>query len=197
VDNQILAWSKRKIVNSGPPIGAILLASFAVLWAGLGARSLGRSWALRLTAFSALLSLALINVAVRQLQAPTGKMTGQPMAYNPRAYWLSVAFEAIAIPVAVFVLRRTGRYRYILPAIGLVVGLHFFGLVPAFGSLEFAWIGGAICGLVLASVALLPPTATWKVAGSPLQVELWSVVVGLGCSAILSCSSLILLLPRS
>ena len=184
-------------MNSGPAIGAILLASFAVLWAGLGARSLGRAWALRLTALSALLSLALINLAVRQLQAPTGKIANRPNAYSPRAYWLSVAFEAIAIPVAVFVLRKTGRYRYILPAIGLVVGLHFFGLVPAFGSIEFAWIGGAICGLVLVSVLLLPPTATWKIAGSTRQVELWSVAVGLGCSAILSCSALVLLLPRS
>jgi len=184
-------------VNSGPAIGAILLASFAVLWAGLGARSLGPPWALRVTAFSALISLALVNLAVRQMQAPTGKVSGQADAYNPRAYWLAVAFEAIAIPLTVFVLRRTRRPRYILPAIGLVVGLHFFGLVPAFGSTDFAWIGGAICGLVIVSVALLPPAATWKICGSPRQVELWSLAVGLGCSAILSCSALVLLLPRS
>ena len=180
---------------SGPAIGAMVVASFAVLWAGLGGRSLGRPWAIGLTLVSSLLSLAIILVAIQRLHAPPPRTTAVvASATHPGAYWLSVGFEAVAIPIALFILKRTGRDRYILPTIAFLVGLHFFGLVPAFGAIEFAWVAGAMCALPVIVVVLLPPAVSWHIGGAARQVDLWALVVGLGCAAILWCSAVSLLL---
>jgi len=182
-------------MSSGAAIGGIIVASFAALWAGLGVRSLGREWAIRLTVASALLSLALVIAGVGQLRSPSSTtVAGVP---HPNVYWVSVAFEAVAIPLAVFILRRRRQHRYILPITALIVGLHFFALVPAFGSFEFAWIGSAMSVIALATIWFLPPTVTWRVGPSRRQVDLWALVVGMGTAAVLWCLAAMLLWFRN
>jgi hypothetical protein len=168
----------------------MIVASLAALWAALGVRSLGRGWAIGLTVGSALLSLALIIAGVGQLRSPS--TTAPAGVLHPNASWLSVAFEAVAIPLAVFILKRWRQHQYILPIIALIVGLHFFALVPAFGSFEFAWIGSAMSVIALATIWFLPPTVTWRVDTSRRQVDLWALVVGVGCAAVLWCSAVML-----
>ena len=182
-------------MGSGGAIGAIIVASFAGASAGLGLRSLGRGLAIRLTLASTLLSLALVIAGVGQLRSAS--TTTAAGVLHPNAYWFSVAFEAVAIPLAVFILKRRGQHRYILPIIALIVGLHFFALVPASGSFEFAWIGSTITVIALATIWFLPPTVTWRVGPSRRQVDLWALVVGIGCAAVLWCLAVLLLWFRN
>src|SRR5215472_7557981 len=185
----------RTSMSSGAAIGGIIAASFAALSAALGLRSLGQGWAIRLTVASALLSLALVIAGVGQLRSPSSTTAaGVP---HPNVYWVSVAFEAVAIPLAVFILRRRRQHRYILPIIVLIIGLHFFVLVPAFSSFEFAWIGSALSVIALATIWFLPPTVTWRVGSSRRQVDLWALVVGTGTAAVLWCLAAMLLWFRN
>jgi len=172
----------RSSMGSVAAIEGMIVASLAALWAALGVRSLGRGWAIGLTLASVLLSLALVMAGVCQLRSPS---TAAPAGVlHPNAYWLSVAFEAVAIPLPVFILRRRRQHRYIWPVIALIVGLHFFALVPAFGSFEFAWIGSAMSVIALATIWFLPPTVTWRAGPSRRQVDLCALLVGMGCAPV-------------
>jgi hypothetical protein len=51
-------------------IGAVILASFAVLWVGAGVRDFGRRWVALLLTISVLISAAVIVTAIR---IPFGK----------------------------------------------------------------------------------------------------------------------------
>lgn len=100
--------------------------------------------------------------------------------FRTPAYRLAVGAEIIAIPVAGRVLTANGFSEAVMPAVAAIVGLHFFGLVPAFRSRYFAWVGGAFCAVALAALAL-PVRAT--LGGG--EVGLRAAFVGLGCAAVL------------
>jgi hypothetical protein len=140
--------------------------------------------------------LTLVLLAMSQIHLVPGRPTATgARALHPGAYWLFVAFEAIAIPLAVTILKRRQKPQYILPAIAVLVGLHFFGLVPAFGFRVFAWIGAAMCALALLTIWALPSSVSWELGGSARQVDLWALVVGLGCAVLLWCTALLLISP--
>src|SRR5215467_3013561 len=46
--------------------------------------------------------------------------------------------------------------------------------------------------LALGGGGLLPPTVTWRVGLSRRQVDLWALVVGMGCAAFLWCLAVML-----
>ena len=146
-------------------IGAIVVSTFAVIWIAAGTHNLGRRWFSWILSISILISLGIIVAAVKIAPA-------HPATFNGKAYSLSVASEAVLIVLAVLVLRRDDRKRFLLPTISMVVGLHFFGLVWALGSNEYWFVGSAMCLLSLLTISILPR-------------NLWDLVVGLGCAAIL------------
>lgn len=117
--------------------------------------------------------------AARQRPAATGD-TSNP--FRTRAYRIAVIAQCIAIPVAGRLLTAAGRTDAIMPAVALIVGLHFFGLVPAFQSWRFAVVGGAMALLALISLTLSPQMT---LEGSGQQLGLRAAVVGLGCAVIL------------
>ena len=92
-----------------------------------------------------------------------------------RWYWAAVGFEFVAIIIAVWWLGRVDRPDYILPVISVIVGIHFFGLVPAFHSLRFFWIGLVMFLLPIFAILLLPSELRD-------QVSVRSLVVGVGCA---------------
>ena len=146
-------------------IGAIVVSTFAVIWIAAGTRNLGRRWFSWLTSISILISLSVIFAA--------GKIAlAHPATFNGKAYGLSVAFEAVLISLAILFLGSGDRKRFLLPIISIIVGLHFFGLVWAFGSNEYWFVGSAMC---LLSILTMPI----------LGRNLWDSVVGLGCAVIL------------
>jgi hypothetical protein len=147
------------------PIGAIIVGSFAIIWTAAGASNMARRWFLLAVSSSVLIS-AVIIFAAWHIQP------GQPAQFNLKAYYLSVAFEAILIAIAVFALTRTGRKFLLIPAISIIVGLHFYGMVWALGSNEYWWIGTAMCLLPIVTMLFLPR-------------HVWAPVVGWGCALIL------------
>jgi hypothetical protein len=146
-------------------IGAIIVGIFAVVWTAAGARVLGRGWMLALTSLA-----ILISVAIARLAAHHG--SAYPFKFNGVAYGIAVALEFIGIFVAVMILRHRQLYDFILPVISIIVGLHFFGMVPALGSDEYWWVGAAMCAWPLAIMSLTP--RRW-----------WIPMTGLGCAVIL------------
>ena len=152
-------------------IGAIIVASFAVVWIAAGASQLDRRWFVTLLALAILISGAIIFAATR---IPFGKHSA---GFNGRIYGIFVMLEFIAIFITVIFLNRTGRTVYLMPVIALIVGAHFFGMVPALRSNDFWWVGGVMCALPLATMSIFPQ-------------KIWSPVVGIGCAMILWLSAL-------
>lgn len=83
--------------------------------------------------------------------APASSFTGK---FDVAVYGWTVAFESIAIILTVIALRRGGRVVYIMPAIALIVGAHFFGLAYAMvgAGRIFVWVGSAMCLLAVAVI---------------------------------------------
>ena len=152
-------------------IGAIIVVSFAVVWIAAGASQLDRRWFVTLLALAILISGAIIFAAIR---IPFGRHSA---GFNGRIYGIFVMLEFIAIFIAVIFLNRTGRTEYLMPVMALIVGAHFFGMVPALRSNDFWWVGGVMCALPLATMSILPQ-------------KVWSPVVGIGCAMILWLSAL-------
>jgi hypothetical protein len=152
------------------PIGAIIVSGFAIVWTAAGARSLGRKWFAFLLAISILISAGLIYAGSRI------EPEHSPV-FNGRAYSIAVTAEAVLIILVVVVLRMMSRKDLILPVISLIVGLHFFGMVPALGSNLYWWIGGAMALLPILTMSILPQ-------------KFWPPVVGFGCAVILWLSAL-------
>ena len=63
-------------------------------------------------------------------------------------------------------------------AISLIVGIHFFGLIPAFQSLRFFWIGLIMVLLSIGAILLLPG----ELRGQHGPVSVRALVVGVGCA---------------
>jgi len=117
------------------------------------------------------ISGAIVFAATR---IPFGRHSGE---FNGKIYGIVVMLEFLAILIAAVLLNRSGRTEYLMPVIALIVGLHFFGMVPATHSNDFWWIGGIMCALPLATMSILPQ-------------RFWSLVVGFGCALILWLSAL-------
>ncbi len=165
-------------VPAGPLAGTCIVALFAALWVVAGTRSLGGRWWAALSLLAGLLSTGLAWREYGLLRAGTHASA----YFDGAAYEAAVAFESIAIPLTAVFLKRGGKQAYLLPAIALIVGIHFFGLVRAFHSLACWGIGAAMCLLSIATVACLPAVGRRKTGG---EFRWWDVVVGLGCALIL------------
>jgi len=152
-------------------IGAIIVAGFAVLWVAAGASNFSRQSFGCLLVLSILISAAIVFAAIR---VPFAQNSA---GFDGRVYGIFVTLEAIAIVCAVILLNRFDSKQYLMPVIALIVGLHFFGMVPALHSAEFWWVGGAMCALSLLTVSTLPR-------------RVWTPVVGIGCAMILWLSAL-------
>ena len=109
-------------------IGAIIVACFALFWVAAGAHQLDRRWFISVLVAAIFVSIAIILAATH---LPFGSRSG---GFNGKIYGIFVGFEVIAIVCAVVLLNRFKAKQYLLPVIALIVGLHFFGMVPALRS---------------------------------------------------------------
>lgn len=173
---------------NGPPDAAsarglamalLITTFFGALWGMAGAFalpgivSLIASVLVILVTVILLLSVTRLFRVSRSLPDSSDNAGTNPFVTGP--YRLAVLFEVIAIPLTAAVLNRSGYPGAVISSVAVIVGLHFFGLIPAFKSRRFAVIGGtmALVGLV----SLLLPTGTGT---SPR-----SAFVGLGCALVL------------
>ncbi|MBB5361783.1 hypothetical protein [Deinococcus humi] len=159
----------------GAAASVLISAVFAVIWGLNGSLALAGTWRLLALLLVAGITAALAGVALKlrceaaHAPAPPGK--GPPNPFLTTAYRVSVIAMVLAFPVAARLLTANGLEDAIMAAIAIIVGLHFFGLVPAFRNGAFAGVGGALC--VLGVAALFLP------------VGIRTAVLGLGCAAIL------------
>jgi hypothetical protein len=152
-------------------IGAIILACFAVAWVAAGTQQLDRRWFGSLFVMAALISVAIVVAAT---QIPFGRDSA---GFDGRIYGIFVTLEAVAIICAVVLLKRLNAKPYLIPVIAFIVGVHFFGMVPALRSNDFWWVGGGMCVLSLLTMSILPQ-------------RVWGPVVGIGSALILWLSAL-------
>jgi len=165
----------------GIALTIVISATFAAAWGLSGSAALAGGWRRAGAAAVALITLAYFIAAYRihrsASQQPAKASEPAPNPFGTWSYRLAVLAEIIAIPIAGRLLSASGRGDAIMAAVAMIVGLHFFGLIPAFRSWHWAWVGAAFCGLALAALALPAQIG----AGIGLR----NVTVGLGCALIL------------
>ena len=133
------------------PIPASIGLFFGGLWCWLGALGLPPVWRAPVGVAGILASLLLI---VRLWRMKTLAGTGNAL-FGRRAYLLAVALEIAAIMVFTNLAPRYGLQDQLIPAVGVIVGLHFIGLWRATMMRRFLWIAGGMVA-VSAFSALLP-----------------------------------------
>lgn len=165
----------------GVALSITICTIFGAVWGGSGSAALTGVWrwlaaalVLAVTALLLRTAFAFRRSAKRASSAPTEPSVNP---FRTPAYRIAVGAELVAIPVAGRVLTANGFPEAVMPAVAAIVGLHFFGLVPAFRSRYFAWVGAAFCAVALASFAL--PV---QVASGGGEVGLRAAFVGLGCA---------------
>ena len=155
-------------------------AGFALIWGVNGSLALPSGWRVVAASIVILITLGMVTASVTFYQNaelfPAGADAQATNPFRTTAYRVAVAAMLIALPVAGRVLTLRGQADAIMPVVAIIVGLHFFGLVPAFRSGIFAWIAGGFC--LIGVVALFLPVHIGA-------LELRYTVVGLGCALVL------------
>jgi hypothetical protein len=145
-------------------VGTFIVSGFAGVWAWYGASALdGPPWLAPIAVLPSIL-IALLAV-VRPRIAP------QAASSTQRPFLIVVALEGIAIFVLVNLATNLGRPDLVMPAIGLVVGLHFLPLAKIFRFPAYRLTGLALSALAIGSALI---------AGAER-----AVLLGLGAAAIL------------
>jgi hypothetical protein len=174
----------------GAAAGVLITVTFGALWAWWGGLALGGLAALLLAAITGAIAVPLILAAIRLLlvtqRLPPG-VSGSP--FRALAYRLAVAFEAITVPVADALLGKEHHVAFMAPVTAMIVGVHFFGLVSASKVRLYLGVGLAMCALAGLTMLLLPASETVGGGTAPHHIIIWTVVVGLGCAAILWASA--------
>jgi hypothetical protein len=132
-------------------IGLLIGIGFGALWASWATAllSLGRA-SLPVVALPSLLLAA--AALLRPLSRPPG-------ARSPRRTWLYyvlvVVGEIAALNLLFWLIERQGWQLYRLPAIGLVIGLHFFPLARAIRFPGFMLLGAIMVAAAVAAIAAI------------------------------------------
>lgn len=170
----------------GTALAIIISTIFGGIWGLNGSAALVSSWRWITAIVVLLITIILFITAYTFRRAashvPAGSAGSNVNPFLTRSYRLAVLVEVLAIPIAGRVLNSTGHSDAMMPVIAIIVGLHFFGLIPAFRSWVFGWVGGAFCVLAFAALTL-PAQITLN--GRDPGIALRNAVVGFGCALIL------------
>jgi len=170
----------------GAAAGVLVTVTFGALWAWWGDLALGGLAGLLLVVITGAIAVPLILAAIRLLlvtQRLLPGISGNPL--RALSYRLAVAFEAITIPVADALLGKEHHAAFMAPVTAMIMGIHFFGLVSASKVRLYLGVGLAMCALAGLTMLLLPASGTVGGGVAPHHIIIWTVVVGLGCAAIL------------
>lgn len=166
----------------GLTVALLITTFFGAIWGFVGASALPTGFSLPAIVLVAVITVALLWGCARlsrlSRRLPSWADAGTDAGANPFKnvyYRLAVLFEVLAIPLSANVLNRAGYPGAVISAVAIIVGLHFFGLIPAFKTRIYAAVGGAM--VVVGLVSLLLPTGT--------GVSPRGAFVGLGCAVVL------------
>lgn len=112
------------------------------------------------------LALGVFAVAVWRLDGGSRAVTGgRRNRASPIVYLGIVVGEILALNLMVYELQAHGLLAYLRPAIGLIIGLHFFPLARLFGIPAMTLLGAVMVVAAIAaagamSIGLPPATAT-------------------------------------
>ena len=128
----------------------VIALVFAALWLRIGAAALPGRWPI-VVGIAGIVALALICVLAGRRSSP-----GEGR-FDRSRYRLAVLGELAGFAFLAWLLSSYPLERYIWPAIGIVVGLHFIGLWWASGRRRFLVLSGGMTAINL--VALVVPAA--------------------------------------
>jgi hypothetical protein len=156
----------------GRTIGSVVGVAFGCAWGIAGATALPRPWQVwALGSCIGISAVLIVALALPHKQRPSSTFRGH-------IYGMAVAFEAAGIFATIWLLRQLALPQFLLPAIGLIVGLHFLGLWKATDLRVFLWTALSMC-LVCGLAAFLPG------ATENGSVDVRRVVAGLGSALVL------------
>lgn len=146
--------------HQGRAIGALVMTAFGAIWMITGANALSiLNWEIWLIV--AIVTGLLCLVALRQLQAarripktPATASQAKSIQTRRRRFGIILAFEWVPILLVAFVLGRLGHPDFILPAIAVIVGLHFIPLARLFDFPLYYWTGSSFVLVAVASFAI-------------------------------------------
>ena len=162
-------------------MGACVLAGFGTLWAVAAVFSAPAGWRVGLglgLAFTAVyVGVAVLHALLRvratgkaQPDAPLSAAGQIARRRVGRRMRLINAGQGVAIAVASVVAARAGRPDLIMSAVALVVGLHFFALVPVLHMRSYALCGALIVAAAIAGA--IAPAGPGCLVGMALAVAL-------------------------
>lgn len=132
-----------------PFTGRAIGLGFAALWLLVGASALPQPWRYAVGGLGLIVIAALTVRAWRLVEPRTGR-------FSMRRFGIAVALEFAALALAQALLNRSGQTGYLIPVVGIIVGLHFIGLWWAGGGAQYLWLAGAMTAIDAAAL-LLPP----------------------------------------
>ena len=159
------------------PIANLIGLCFGGLWAVAG--SLAFSGTIRVV-FLTVAAVTTASLIVRVCCRPPDYRS-QGTMFHRWPYLIAVVLEVLAIRVAVALLTHYGAERYLLQAVGIIVGLHFIGLWKASQSSRFLLISAGMCVVSALSIMAQPATAGVR-AGDVLAGFGNALVLWLGAS---------------
>lgn len=117
----------------------------------LGSQGLPGTWQWPMVVAGWIVTIVLVAQLWRRKTAAGG---GGAM-FRQRTYIVAVILEVAALFAAANLLPRAGFGDELIPAVGMIVGLHFIGLWMATGLRRFIWIALEMCTVSVFS-AFLP-----------------------------------------
>lgn len=163
-------------------IAALVLAVLSAPWLILGAYLLqGLGWRTWIGIAAATASIAHAStVTLRMPHTDPYPTTPDADPAGVAHPYLIVALVELALILGVrWALRRRGRGDLVLPAIALIVGLHFFPLALVFHEPRFEVTGGVIVLATLASLLVRDRNAGTGIACLACGTTLWLTAVAL------------------
>lgn len=167
--------------------GALIVALFALLWAAVGASGLSATaaWVVRIGAV--VISAGALVLTFR----PGGAGTPERARQQPEGWYRRVGvvnlIQFVAIVLAVVAPLAVGAPQLVLPAVCVIVGVHFFPLARLFDQPQYRWTGAGLClaagaGLVILTIG--PGQETSRVViGLVAAATLWATSVRLALRA--------------
>lgn len=133
----------------GRAIGIGVGASIAFGWCVYATAPLTGAARIGVLIAAAAITGALLLAASRMLRVAGGAALGSRAEGHAnrrawRLFWLNLAGEIILLNIALNLLAASDLQRFWIPAISLVVGLHFLPMAVFFRQRSYWWVGGAM-----------------------------------------------------